>query len=159
MRVIVLLVVLLGLAVQSCGSRKVEKHSKSSLEETSTSIQEETKINEIQIDRKKVFEIMRELNIRNGSIIFNTDGSITAKGDEIDLKNKEAGEELESVGIKEESTQLNIDQNEKKSEEEDEKKVKREQFGWWGILLLIFFVGFVVCIFRKSLKKLSRLFN
>lgn len=38
---------------------------------------------------------MRELNIRNGSITFNPDGSVTAKGDEIDLKNKEAGEELE----------------------------------------------------------------
>lgn len=58
MRVVVLLIVLLGLAAQSCGSRKVEKHSKSSLEETTTSLQEQTKVTEIHFDRKKVFEIM-----------------------------------------------------------------------------------------------------
>lgn len=140
MRVVVLLIVLLGLAAKSCGSRKVEKHSKSSLEETKTSLQEQTKVTEIQFDRKKVFEIMSNLNIRNGSITFNPDGSITAKGDEIDLKNKEAGEELESVGVKEEDTQLDIKQEEKKAEEEDGKKVDREQFGWWGVVLF-FCVG------------------
>lgn len=150
MRVVVLLIVLLGLAVQSCGSRKVEKHSKSSLEETSTSLQEQTKVTEILFDRKKVFEIMRELNIRNGFITFNTDGSITAKGDEIDLKNKEAGEELESAKIKEENSQLNFDQNEKKTEEEDGKKVDRKQFSWWGIILPIGILIFIVFFSKKT---------
>lgn len=143
MRVVVWLIVLLGLTVQSCGSRKVDKHSKSSLEETSTSLQEQTKATEIQFDRKKVFEIMRELNIRNGAITFNPDGSITAKGDEIGLKNKEAGEELESTKVKEENIQLNLNQDEKKAEEEDEKKVEREQFSWWGIIIIVIVVFFV----------------
>ncbi|MGQ8870431.1 hypothetical protein [Myroides sp. TSA_177.3] len=61
---------------------------------------------------------MRELNIRNGSITFNPDGSVTAKGDEIDLKSKDAGEELESTKVKEENAQLSFDQDEKKAEEE-----------------------------------------
>ncbi|WP_060872863.1 hypothetical protein [Myroides odoratus] len=138
--VVVLLIALLGLAAQSCGSRKVEKHSKSSLEETSTSLQEQTKVTEIQFDRKKVFEIMRELNVRNGSITFNPDGSVTAKGDEIDLSSKDAGEELESTKIKEENAQLSFDQDEKKTEEEDGKKVDRKQFGWWGIVILVFII-------------------
>ncbi|WP_060875566.1 hypothetical protein [Myroides odoratus] len=125
MRVVVLLIVLLGLAAQSCESRKVEKHSKSSLEETSVSLQEQTTVTEIHFDRKKVFEIMRELNIRNGVITFNPDGSITAKGDEIGLKNKEAGEELESIKIKEENSQTVFDHNEKKTEEEGGKRVER----------------------------------
>ncbi|WHT38978.1 hypothetical protein QNH98_18800 [Myroides sp. mNGS23_01] len=109
MRVVVLLIVLLGLAAQSCESRKVEKHSKSSLEETSVSLQEQTTVTEIQFDRKKVFEIMRELNIRNGSITFNPDGSITANGEEIDLKNKEAEKEQESLSFKEENSQTVFD--------------------------------------------------
>ncbi|QQU04042.1 hypothetical protein [Myroides odoratus] len=146
MRVVVLLIVLLGLAAQSCGSRKVEKHSKSSLEETKTSLQEQTKVTEIQFDRKKVFEIMRELNIRNGSITFNPDGSVTAKGDEIDLKNKEAGEELESTKVKEENAQLSFDQDEKKAEEDKGKKVDREQFGWWGILFFFIIIAFLTLI-------------
>ncbi|WP_158962606.1 hypothetical protein [Myroides fluvii] len=158
MRIVVLLIVMLGLVAQSCGSRKVEKHSKSSLEETSTSLQEQTKVTEIQFDRKRIFEIMRELNIRNGSITFNPDGSVTAKGDEIDLKNKEAGEELESIEVKEEDTKLDLDQKEKKTEEDNGKKVDREQFGWWGIIVPIGVIGFLIYMFRKSLKKVSRLF-
>ena len=137
MRVVVLLIVMLGFAAQSCGSRKVEKHSKSSLEETKTSLQEQTKVTEIQFDRKKVFEIMRELNIRNGYITFNPDGSITAKGDEIDLKNKETGEELKSTKVKEENAQLSFDQDKSKAEEEERKRVERERFGWWWIVTII----------------------
>jgi len=150
MRVVVLLIVLLGLAAQSCGSRKVEKHSKSSLEETSTSLQEQTKVTEIHFDRKKVFEIMRELNIRNGFITFNPDGSITAKGDEIGLSNKEAGEELESVGVKEENAQVDLVQDEKKAEEEDGKKVERKQFSWWGIILPLTIIFGVIYLIKKT---------
>ncbi|QQU04044.1 hypothetical protein [Myroides odoratus] len=101
---------------------------------------------------------MRELNIRNGSITFNPDGSITAKGDEIDLKNKEAGEKLESTKVKEENAQLSFDQDEKKTEEEDGKKVDRKQFGWWGIIVPIVIIGFLIYMFRKPLKQVSRLF-
>lgn len=156
MRVVLLLIVLLGLAVQSCGSRKVEKHSKSSLEETNTSFQEQTKVTEIQFDRKKVFEIMRELSIRNGSITFNTDGSITAKGDEIDLKNKEAGEELESVGVKGENVQLNFEQNENKAEEEDGKKVERKTNVFLWVVYCMLFVFILYCI-RGLIKKVRLL--
>lgn len=153
MRVIVLLIVLLGLAAQSCGSRKVEKHSKSSLEESKTSLQEQMKITEIQFDRKKVFEIMRELNIRNGSITFNSDGSVTAKGDEIDMKNKEADQELESVGIKEENTQVDIVQDESKTEEENGKKVDRKRSRWWLGLTFFLIAGLVWCFWNYITKK------
>ncbi|MDM1408046.1 hypothetical protein [Myroides sp. DF42-4-2] len=155
MRVVVLLVVLLGLAAQSCGSRKVEKHSKLSIEETNSSFQELAKVTEIHFDRKKVFEIMRELNIRNGSITFNTDGSITANGDEIDLKNKEAGEEQENQLTKEENTNLYINQNEKKEEGRDDVKIDRKQFNWWGIIIPIAVIAFLIYLFRKPLKKIK----
>jgi len=45
------------------------------------------------------------------------------------LNSKEAGEELESSTVKEESARIGIVQDEKKSEREDEKKVERDQFG------------------------------
>ncbi|WP_353159363.1 hypothetical protein [Myroides odoratus] len=150
--------ILFALLLVGCGSRKVERHSKSSLEETKTSLQEQTEIKEIQFDRKKVFEIMRELNIRNGSITFNPDGSITAKGDEIDLNSKEAGEESESGAIKEESTNLNIDQYTINKNEQNDVKIDRKQFNWWGIIISIVIIGFLIYIFRKPLKKVSRLF-
>lgn len=156
MRVVVLLIMLLGLAVQSCGSRKVEKHSKSSLKESKTSIQEQTNVTEIYFDRKKVFEIMRELNIRNGSIAFNTDGSITAKGDEIDLKNKEAGEELESVKVKEENAQIDIVQDAKKLEQEDDKKVDRKTNVFLWVVYCVLFVFILYCI-RGLIKKVRLL--
>ncbi|WP_156424208.1 hypothetical protein [Myroides odoratus] len=151
MRVVVLLIVMLGLVAQSCGSRKVEKYSKSSLNESKTSLWEQTKVTEIHFNRKKVFEIMRELNIRNGSITFNTDGSITAKGDEIDLKNKEASEEVESTKAKEEVAQLSFDQDEKKTEEENGKKVEREQFSWWCFWIFIILIS--VFFYLKNLFK------
>lgn len=84
---------------------------------------------------------------------------ITANGDEIGLSNKEAGEELESVGLKEENAQMSFDQDEKKTEEEDGKKVDREQFSWWGIILPLTIIVFLIYIFRKLLKKSSQLFN
>ncbi|WP_413513271.1 hypothetical protein [Myroides odoratus] len=149
MRVVVLLVVLLGLTVQSCGSRKVERHSKSSLEESWASLQEQKTVTEIYFDRKKVFEIMRELNIRNGSITFNTDGSITAKGDEIGLSDKEAGEQIESTKVKEENSQAVFGQNEKKIEEEDGKKVERKQFSWWWIIMLLTIIFGVIYLIKK----------
>lgn len=156
MRVLVLLIVLLGLAAQSCGSRKVEKYSKLSIEEMNASLQEQTKVTEIHFDRKKVFEIMRELNIRNGSITFNTDGSITANGDEIDLKNREVGEELESGAVKEESSQLNFDQEEKKVEEEDEKRVDRKTNVFLWIVCCVLFVFILYCI-KGLIKKVMSL--
>ncbi|WP_413512278.1 hypothetical protein [Myroides odoratus] len=61
------------------------------------------------------------------------------------MSNKEAGEELESVRVKEENAQLSFDQEEKKAEQEDEKKVDREQFRWWVILfVIIVFLTFIV---------------
>lgn len=92
---------------------------------------------------------MRELNICNGSITFNPDGSVTAKGDEIDLKSKDAGEELESTKVKEENAQLSIDQDEKKAEEEDRRKVDREQFSWWGIISLIVLLLMILLLLKK----------
>lgn len=148
--------ILFALLLVGCGSRKVERHNKSSLEETNTTIQEQTKVTEIKFDRKKVFEIMRELNIRNGSITFNTDGSITAKGDEIDLKNKEVGEESESGAIKEENTNLNIDQDTISKDDQNDVKIDRKQFNWWGIItplgILIFVVLLVIYFIRKKWK-------
>lgn len=107
-------------------------------------------VTEIHFDRKRVFEIMRKLNIRNGSITFNTDGSITANGDEIGLNNKEAGEEMESVGVKEENAQVDLVQDEKKAEEEDGKKVERKQFSWWGIILLLTIIFGVIYLIKKT---------
>lgn len=115
----------------------------------STNQEEYIDLEEEEKELGDMFEIMRELNIRNGSITFNPDGSITAKGDEIDLKNKEAGEELESTKIKEENLQLSFDQNKNKTEEEDGKKVDREQFSWWGIVIGIFIFGVIYIIKRK----------
>lgn len=150
--------ILFALLLVGCGSRKVERHSKSSLEENKTIIQEETKVAEIQIDRKKGFEIMRELNIRKGEITIQPDGTIHIKGDEIDLNSKEAGEEQESQSLKEENTNLNIDQNTKKEEDENDVKINRKQFNWWGIIIPIAVISFLIYIFRKPLKKISRLF-
>lgn len=159
MRVIVLLIVMLGLVAQSCGSRKVEKHSKSSLEETNTSLQEQTKVTEIQFDRKKVFEIMRELNVRKGEITIQSDGTIHIKGDEIDLNSKEAGGKLESGLIKEANTSFNIGQDLIKKDDQNDVRIDRKQFNWWGVIIPIVIFGFLIYAFRKPLKKIILLFS
>ena len=148
--------ILFALLLVGCGSRKVERHSKSSLEETKTIIHEETKVTEIQFDRKKVFEIMQELNVRKGEITIQPDGTIHIKGDEIDLNSKEAGEESESGAIKEENTNLNIAQGKINKDDLNDVKTDRKQFNWWGIIIplgiFIFVVLLVIYFIRKKWK-------
>lgn len=85
-------------------------------------------------------------------ITFNPDGSITAKGDEIDLKNKEAGEEQESLSFKEENSQTVFNHNEKKTEEEDGKRVERKTNVFLWIIFCVLFV-FILYNTRDLIKK------
>lgn len=145
------LIILLSLVLLSCGSRKVERHNKSSLEESNTTIQEQTKVTEVQFDRKKLFELVRELNIRNGSITIHPDGSITAKGDEINSTAKQQQLEQEGLKAKEQITELYINQDSKSQDDENGVKIDQKQFNWfamivpfWPLFLLLF-----LCVLYK----------
>ena len=155
------LIILLSLVLLSCGSRKVERYNKSSLEESSTTIQETTKVTEIQFDRKKVFELVSELNIRNGSITFHPDGSVTAQGDEISSKANKKQLEQESLKSKEQSTDLDINQGSKKQDDEGGVKIDQKQFNWfamivqfWPLFLLLF-----LCVLYKYRQPILNLFK
>lgn len=66
---------------------------------------------------------------------------------------------MESTKVKEENAQLSFDQDEKKTEEEDRRKVERKQFSWLSVVIVpLVIVVFLIYIFRKPLKKVSRLF-
>ncbi|MDM1045861.1 hypothetical protein HX004_13970 [Myroides sp. 1354] len=155
------LIILLSFVLLSCGSRKVERYNKSSLEESSTTIQEQTEIKEIQFDRKKLFELVRELNIRNGSITIHPDGSITAQGDEINSKANEKQLEQEGVKSKEQITDLDINQDSKSQDDENGVKIDQKQFNWfamivqfWPLFLLLF-----LCVMYKYRQLILNLFK
>ncbi len=66
------------------------------------------------------------------------------------MKNKEAGEELESAKVKEENTQLSFDQDENKPEEEGGRKVDWKQFSWCGIISLIVLLFMILLLLKKQ---------
>lgn len=158
MRIILLAFLLLFLS--SCGTRKVDLHKTSTIEEKETHLQEQTEIKEIQWNRKKVFEIMKQLNIRGGEITIQPDGTIHAKGEEIDWHSKEAGEKIENLQQKEENKTRSLDEAIKKAKEEKNKRIERKQYNWWlGLPLLLIIVTLIILLTSKKWRsKLKSIF-
>jgi len=101
------------------------------------------------------------LNVRGGEITIQPDGTIHAKGEQIDLSHKENAAELETLQQTEENKILTLDEVLKKAEKDKNKRVERKQYNW----LLGFPILFVIAIFitlltsKKWRSKLKSIFR
>lgn len=121
------------------------------MEEKETQLKEQTEVKEIQWDRKKVFEIMKRLNVRGGEITIQPDGSIHAKGEEIDFNNQHHAEEAERIQQQQENTLLSSDEAIKKVEENKNKHIERKQYNWWLVLPILFLaIGIIITLFTPK---------
>lgn len=120
------------------------------MEEKETHLQEQTEVKEIQWDRKKVFEIMKRLNVRGGEITIQPDGSIHAKGKEIDFNNQHHAEEAEHIQQQQENTLLSSDEAIKKAEENKNKHIERKQYNWWFGLPLLLAIGILITLLTSK---------
>ncbi len=145
----------------SCGARKVDLHTTSSIEERETHLQEQTKVVEIQWDRKNIVDLMCQLNVRGGEITIQPDGTIHAKGEQIDLNHKENAEETESFQQQEKNKILALDESLKKAEEDKSKHIERKQYIWWlGLPLLLAIVILITLLTSKKWRsKLKSIFR
>lgn len=120
------------------------------MEEKETHLQEQTEVQEIQWDRKKVFEIMKRLNVRGGEITIQPDGTIHAKGEEIDFNNQHHAEETDTFQKKDENKAMTLDEAIKKAEENKNKRVKRKQYNWWLGLPLLLAIGILITLLTSK---------
>jgi len=128
MRLVVLLIALLGITAQSCGSRKVELHKRINDLETTLNI----KIRELQLERKKLSEYIYTESFRADSII-EEGGKRKIYNPIIDKKeDQKISEEEKITDIQKEINQTEIDKSSIK-----DKGTDREQFSWWWIVLFV----------------------
>ncbi|WP_158962343.1 hypothetical protein [Myroides fluvii] len=121
------------------------------MEEKETHLQEQTEVKEIQWDRKKMFEIMKRLNVRGGEITIQPDGTIHAKGEEIDFNNNHHAEETDTFQKKEENKAITLEEAIKKAEENKNKRIERKQYNWWLILPILFLaIGIIITLFTPK---------
>lgn len=147
--------------LSSCGARKVDLHTTSTIEERETHLQEQTKVVEIQWDRKNIVDLMRQLNVRGGEITIQPDGTIHAKGEQIDLSHKETAEETETLQQQEENKVLTLDEALKKAEKDKSKHIERKQYNWWFGLPLLLVIGIFITLLtsKKWRSKLKSIFR
>lgn len=141
-------VILLSILFLSCGSRKVDLQKRINDIETNLKV----KIKELEVERSKI-------KIYESSRIFKADSIVEKEGKRIiyNPSSEEKEKSKEESTEKEKSKEEDIQESTKDKSTIKDKTTDRKQFNWWGIILPLLLVVFLIYIFRKPLKKLSRL--
>ncbi|QQU04228.1 hypothetical protein [Myroides odoratus] len=141
-------IILLSILLMNCGSRKVELQKRINDIETNLSV----KIKELEIERSKI-KIYETSRVFKADSIVEQNGKRTIYNPSSEEKEKGKEESVEKENKKEED----IQESTKDKSTTKDKITDRKQFNWWGIILPLIIVVFLIYIFRKPLKKLSRL--
>ncbi|MGG5506713.1 MULTISPECIES: hypothetical protein [unclassified Myroides] len=141
--------ILFALLLVGCGSRKVDLQKRINDIETNLKV----KIKELEVERSKM-KIYESSRVFKADSIVEKDGKRTIYNPSSEEKEKSKEESTE----KEKSKEENIQENTKDKSTIKDKTVDRKQFNWWGIIIPIAVIVFLIYIFRKPLKKVSRLF-
>lgn len=152
-----LLFVLMIMMAFSCGSRKVDKQTKTESEVTKTSLSETKSVTEIEIERKKLYDLLFYTTFRADSIIEDSKGNKKYYNPQSTSEKKESKQEEEKVTEKAENTETDTSTDTQKEVIDKSKKVDKEQYNWWGIIIPVLIIAFIIYYFRKQLPIINRL--
>lgn len=139
--------------VFGCGSRKVNKNKHSLIEENQTSIKDQTKITEIEFERKKLWELIYRLNFKADNITIHPDGRVDISQPVVESETKETKQDEEKQKEIEIESKITFDQTEKKEEKSQNKNVDKKQFSRIDLLLVSVCVIFLAYKIYRKIKK------
>ena len=114
----------------SCGSRKVEKHTKSSSESITATELSTTDVTVIQLTKEQFSSLIFELEIRGDLLTTNSEGETQIQNPVINLKGtQETRSKNDSLKI-DIQNQIKAEVDIKTNEDESGKKSEKEQFSW-----------------------------
>lgn len=119
----------------SCGSRKVDKHSKSVLEDVKTEEIEQVQSKELVLSKEQYSNLVHKLNVRADSIKTDNKGNSTLYNPVIESNREEVKSDLDTSKLVENNTNKSKVEDSFKEDKEKDKNVEREQFNWWGVLI------------------------
>ncbi|MCO7721982.1 hypothetical protein NJB85_02165 [Myroides odoratimimus] len=133
----------IALLLGGCGSRKVEKHFKSVIEDVKIEEIEQIQTKELTLNKEQYSSLVHKLNARADSIKADANGNITLYNPVIESNIEDIKDSLDASKLVEANTNKSKVEDSIKEDKEKDKNVKREQFSWWGILC---FLGFILII-------------
>ncbi|MFM9400775.1 hypothetical protein ACKLNQ_02410 [Myroides odoratimimus] len=153
------LVFFIALLLVGCGSRKVEKHFKSVIEDVKIEEVEQMQTKELTLSKERYSSLVHKLNARADSIKADANGNITLynpviESNEEDIKNNLDASKLVETNIDKSKVEDSV-----KEDKEEGKNVKREQFAWWGFLWSLGFILVIgYCINKWAVPWLKKMF-
>ena len=121
----------------SCGSRKVEKHNKSSSESITATELSTTDVAVLQLTKEQFSSLIFELEIRGDLLTTNSEGETQIQNPVINLKGtQETSSKNDSLKI-DIQNQIKAEVDIKTNEDESGKKSEKEQFSWWIYVIIL----------------------
>ncbi|MDM1065781.1 hypothetical protein [Myroides odoratimimus] len=153
------LVFFIALLLVGCGSRKVEKHFKSVIEDVKIEEVEQMQTKELTLSKEQSSSLVHKLNARADSIKADANGNITLYNPVIESNKEDIKNNLDTSKLVEANTDKSKVEDSFKEEKEKDKNVEREQYSWWGILWpfgMVLGVGY--CFNRWAVPWLKKVF-
>lgn len=144
----------------SCGSRKVDKHFKSVLEDVKTEEIEQVQSKELVLSKEQYSKLIHKLNVRADSIKTDNKGNSTLYNPVIESNKDEVKSDLDTFKLVENNTNKSKVEDSFKEDNENDKNVEREQFNWWGALIPLGVILLVLYLVNRYLNnKKNRLLS
>ncbi|MGG5503241.1 hypothetical protein ACPDHQ_07395 [Myroides odoratimimus] len=150
-------VLLVCLIVVGCGSRKVEKHSKSVIEEVKTEEIEQIQTKELTLSKEQYSNLVHKLNVRADSIKTDAKGNTTLYNPIIESDKEEIKTDLDTSKLVDINTNKSMVEDSFKEDDEKDKNVKKEQFNWWGVFIPLGVILLVLYLVNRFLNNKNNL--
>ncbi|MDR2223554.1 MAG: hypothetical protein LBE34_12620 [Flavobacteriaceae bacterium] len=145
------LLIVLSLVFIGCGSLKKDKTKHTVNEEIRTSLNEEKKTQELEYERKQLYELIYNTNLRADSIVQAKDGTTKIYNPSIKTEAKETKQEDIKEKDKKEDLKTDLDIKEKKEKTETSTHVDRKQYSWLVVVFLVVILMIYIYFFKGNL--------
>lgn len=133
----------------SCGSRKVEKHSKSRSESITATELSNTDVTVLQLTNEQFSSLIFELEIRGDLLTTNSEGETHILNPIINLKGTQEKSSKNDSLKTDIQNQVKSEIDLKTSEYESDKNTEKEQFSWWSFSVLLIIV-FILLMYKTN---------
>ena len=132
----------------SCGSRKVEKHSKSRSESITATELSNTDVTVLQLTKEQFSSLIFELEIRGDLLTKNSEGETHIQNPVINLKGTQETSSKNDSLKTDIQNQIKAEVDIKTNEDESDKNTEKEQFSWWLYVFIV--IVFILLMYKNK---------